>query len=215
MNKRLPSDAGIAIGVLLFALAIIAAVTIALTGGNMMGNSTATIDRINAEVRSQADLIKAKIIQCYNDGLDAKKVDCQNNTFVAGTGWTRAGCSPIDTTAFYPTSTGTGTAMASVTCPSFTASSNLWTGQQPTMLPPPSNGLAGWYYVNAGDSGGRCIRIQPVAGTVNDATVRAGLAQATNAFSANEVVYSAGSASQRFILWITRPSGAASADCSP
>lgn len=215
MNKRLSSDSGIAIGVILFGLAIIAVVTIAMSGSNIMGNSTATIDRISAEVRSQADLIKAKIIQCYNDGLDAKKVDCENNTFVAGTGWTRAGCSPIDTTTFYPTSTGTGTAIASVTCPSFTSSSNLWTGQQPTMLPPPSNGLNSWYYVNAGDSGGRCIRIQPTGATVNDSTVRAGLAQAANGFSAGELVYSAGSGSQRFILWITTPSGAASADCQP
>jgi hypothetical protein len=216
MKKHVSSESGIAIGVLLFGLAMLAVLAVAMSAGsNMMGASPITIDRISAEVKSQGQLILAKIHQCYSEGLDNKKLDCSNNTLVLGVP-TRSGCSPIDTTAFYPTSTGSGTVIESVACPAYGAGiQNLWTGQQPSMLPPPSNGLEHWVYVNAGDAGGRCIRIQPLAAGVDDVGIRDGLAQAAGAFSADELGFSAGSSSQRFILWVTKPAGVVSADCSP
>jgi len=216
-SERLSSESGIAIGVILFGLALIAVVTIAMTSGsNTMGSSTITIDRINADIKSQADLIATKIRQCYTTAINDELSSCENNTFSAGV-WSRPGCNTIDRTTYYPAGASPGVLVSAVTCPGFnsTDGTNLWTGKFPSMLPPVSSGLNPWYYVNAGDSGGRCIRIQPLVASASDATVKAGIAQATNAYSANEAVYSAGSTSQRFIYWITRPSGAASADCSP
>lgn len=216
MKKRVSSESGIAIGVLLFALAIIAVLSVVMSAGsNMMGATPITIDRISADVKSQGQLVLSKIRQCVSEGIDNKKLDCSNNTLVLGVP-TRSGCSPIDTTVFYPASTGSGTVIESITCPAYgTGMQNVWTGQQPSMLPPPSSGLEHWVYVNAGDAGGRCIRIQPLAATVDDTSIRNGLAQAAAAFSAAELSFSAGSSSQRFILWVTRPTGVVSADCSP
>ena len=217
LSERLSSESGLAIGVILFGLAIIAVVTIAMSAGsNTMGSSTITIDRVSSDIRSQADLIAAKIRQCYTTAVNDEVSSCTNNTFSAGV-WSRPSCNTIDRTTYYPVGASPGITVTSVICPGYnnTDATNLWTGKFPAMLPPTSNGLNPWYYVNAGDSGGRCIRIQPLAASVNDASVKAGIAQATNVYSANEYVYTAGSASQRFIYWITRPSGAASADCTP
>ncbi|NDE90167.1 MAG: hypothetical protein EB059_03380 [Alphaproteobacteria bacterium] len=223
--QRARPDAGIAVGVILFALALIGAMAVAMSSGNTMVGSTITIDRIAAEVKSQGQLILAKIRQCYTSGLADKQLDCSNNTLLNDNStpdpsddtWSRIGCPPIvpiDTTLFYPTSTGTGTLVEALDCPSYSAGSqNLWSGQSPAMLPPPSPGLAKWTYVNAGDTGGRCIRIQP-AGTADEA-MKAGLAQAARAFSSGELTYTAGSTSQRFILWLTAPTGTVSANCAP
>jgi hypothetical protein len=215
--RRLAPDAGIAIGAILFALALIAVVSIAMSaGGGNIGN-VISIDRVTADIKSQGLMITNKIRECYTNGYANKQLDCSNNTFDALSGtWTRPGCSPIDTDALYPASTGSGTAIESVTCPSYGVGlQNLWSGQSPAMLPPPTNGFDKWYYVNAGSTGGRCIRIQPQPATVNDSGMRNGLIEAANSFSASELTFVSGSISQRFILWITRPSGAASADCSP
>ncbi len=214
MKQRISSESGLAVGVILFALALVAVIAAVMNAGSMMGGSTIVIDRVAADTTSQGNLIVSKIRQCYSNGLDNKTLDCSNNV-----GGSRSGCtgtSPTDLTAFYPTSTGSGTAVSALDCPSYGAGvQNLWTGQAPSMLPPPTNGFDAWTYVNAGDVNGRCIRIQPNVATVDDQAVRAGLAQAANSYAAQEYTYTAGSSSQRFILWITRPSGAASADCSP
>lgn len=220
MKQRISSESGLAVGVVLFALALVAVIAVVMNAGSMMGNSTVTIDRISADIKSQGNLIISKIRQCYTNGVDNKVLDCSNNTYITTTSsWSRSGCtgtSPTDLTVYYPTSTGSGTLVSALNCPSYAAGSqNLWTGQAPSMLPPVSNGLGEWYYVNAGDTNGRCIRIEPQAATVNDTAVRAGLAQAVTSYGAQEYVYTPGSSSQRVILWITRPSGAASADCSP
>lgn len=219
MKNRLSSESGIAIGVILFALAIIAAVTIAMSASNsMMSTSSVTAERIIAEVKSQGDLILTKIRQCYSEAVSDEQTSCANNAYDAvNLTWSRPACSSIDRTAYYPAGASPGVLVSSVTCPGYNSSNgtNLWTGRTPSMLPPPSTGLADWVYVNAGDSGGRCIRIQPLPSTVNDAAVRNGLLQAANGFGAAEYVYTPGSASQRFIIWVTRPSGSASADCAP
>lgn len=216
MQKRLSNDSGIAIGMILFGIALLAVVSVAMgVGGNNIG-SAISIDRATADLKSQGLLITTKIRDCFSNGISNKKLDCSNNTFVPGTGWSRPGCSPIDPTAFYPSSAGSGTPVENIDCPSFGGGiQNLWTGQAPALLPPPTAGFDIWYYVNAGDSGGRCIRTQPLSSTATDSSMRAGLVEAAAGFSADELTYVPASASQRFILWITKPTGSASPDCSP
>ncbi len=217
MEKRLSHDSGIAIGMVLFGLALLAVVSVAMgVGGNNNLSSVISIDRSTADLKSQGLLIATKIRDCFSNGIDNKKLDCSNNTYIPGTGWSRPGCSPIDPAAFYPASSGSGTPVENLNCPSFGAGiQNLWTGQVPALLPPPSSGFDIWYYVNAGDGGGRCIRTQPLASTVDDSSMRAGLLEASASFSANEVSYVPTSTSQRFILWITKPAVIASPDCAP
>lgn len=217
MHKRFSDESGIAIGAILFALALLAVVSVAMgVGGNSIG-PTITIDRVTADIKSQGLLILNKIHECFSNGIDNKKLDCSNNVYdsIAGT-WSRPGCNPIDPSAYYPVSVGSGTAVEGLDCPSYGAGiQNLWNGQSVTLLPPPTSGFDNWYYVNAGDSGGRCIRIQPLAANVNDAGARNGLIEAAASFSASELTFDPNSTSQRFILWITKPSGTVSADCSP
>lgn len=215
MEKRFSSEAGIAIGVILFALAIIAVISVAMSAGSNFAGTTIATDRVAAEVKSQALLLTTKIRECYNHGLSAKQAECDNNTLLSDGSWSRSGCNPIDKTSYYPTSTGTGTAITSVTCPSFDASSNnLWTGQAPLLLPATPAGMDTWYYVNAGDSGGRCIRIAPSTANLTNAAIKQGLIEASSAFSSQELTFDSAGASLRFIIWLTRPTGTASADCS-
>jgi hypothetical protein len=199
---RIHGQSGIAIGIILFFLAMIAVVTIAISAGGNMTGSTITPDRIMMDLKSQTNLIRNKILECTQNA--AQRLDI-NFTNPAGAGYV----SP------FPVSTGSGTAIENVECPSYGATvSNLWTGQAPLMLPPPPRGLEKWYYVNAGDMGGRCVRIQPEAGSAADAGIKSGIANTAGAFTSQEITYDPESSSQRFILWITRPTGTTSVDCS-
>lgn len=186
---RQPLEAGIAIGVVLFIIALLAVITIAISSsGNFMG-TTITPDRVSNLIKSQAQLIRSKILECYTNGYERGELADK-----------------------YPSSTGNGTLVSALDCPSYTSGQqNLWSGQAPTSFPPPPQGFGAWYYVNAGKTGGRCIRIQP--DTPGDVGIKNGLAQAAPAFSSSELVYDSGSASQRFILWITPATGTASTDC--
>lgn len=192
MTHRPSSQAGIAIGVILFVIALLAVIAAAITNsGNFMG-TTLTPDRLSAELKSQANLIRSKILECYSNGYDRG-----------------------DLADKYPSSSGTGTLVSALDCPSYnTGAQNIWTGQSAASMPAKPNGLDDWYYVNAGSSGGRCIRIQPTTASLNDVGIINGLTQASGSFSAMELTYDSGSASKRFILWITKPTGTASANCS-
>lgn len=196
-NRRIASDAGIAIGVILFIVAILGVVTVAMSSGSSTVGSTISTDRVRTDIKSQANLIRSKILECNQYSFDRGELADK-----------------------YPSSTGTGTLVSALHCLAFdstgstSANTPLWTGAHPATLPPPPTGMDSWYYKNAGASGGRCIRIQPLAPSVNDQGIKNGLSQAFSAFSSQEAVYDSNSSSQRFILWITAPSGAASADCS-
>ena len=205
-STRAASDAGIAIGAILFVLALLGVVAVAMSSGSSSVGSTIVSDRIRSDLKAQGNLIRSKILECNQYSSDRGELtdkypysDASGTTF----GTTATLVSNLHCLAFVAYGT---------TLPN--SSTGLWTGAHPATLPAPSSGMEEWYYVNAGATGGRCIRIQPLAGSVNDAGIKAGLAQAASGFSTQEVVYSAGSGSQRFILWITSPSGAASADCS-
>jgi hypothetical protein len=142
-------------------------------------------------MKSQANLIRNKILECFTNGYDRG-----------------------DLVDKYPASTGNGTLVENLDCPSYnTGAQNLWAGQSPATLPKAPNGFDKWVYVNAGASGGRCVRIQPSSGNTADVGLKGGLAQAANAFSSMELIYDPNSSSQRFIIWITKPTGAASVDC--
>jgi hypothetical protein len=185
-------DAGIAVGAILFVLALLGVIAAAVSNSGTFMSTTITPDRVSADVKSQANLIRNKILECFTNGYDRGDLPDR-----------------------YPASTGTGTLVEVLDCPSFnTGSQNIWSGQYTATLPPPPGGFDKWVYVNAGTVNGRCIRIQPSSGNANDQGLINGLLQASAAFSGMELVFDSGSSSKRFILWITRPSGTPSADCS-
>lgn len=226
-QMRLRQDSGIAIGVILFVIAIIAAISIALGAGNVFTGSIITPDRVTANIKSQGLLIIQKIRECRGNGFENEKLRCYPKCAVyaplngilncSPVAATDASCQTIDENSFYSTSTGNGTAVASLVCPSFGAgANNLWTGQSPTPLPPPTSGFDAWYYVDAsGTGGGRCIRTQPLPANANDAGIKSGIANTASSFTSAEMTYDPNSASQRFILWITPPTGTPDPNCSP
>lgn len=196
---RLSPQSGIAIGMILFVIAILAVIGIALSATGNFTGTTITPDRVINDIKSQVNLIRSKILECNQYAFDRG-----------------------DLSDKYPLSTGSGTLVESLDCLAFVAQgtslpsdlTNLWTGAHPASLPPPTAGFDKWYYANHGASGGRCIRIQPLTASVNDVGIKNGLGQVSGAFSSQEVVYDSNSSSQRFIIWITKPTGTPSANCS-
>jgi hypothetical protein len=143
---------------------------------------------VAADVTSQVNLIRNKIYECYTAGYD--------NT---------------DLPDKYPPSTGAGTPVEMLECPSYNSGvKNLWTGQSPAGLPPPLKDFNKWHYVNAGLVGGRCIRTQPLAANKD---IQDGLLQVAAALPPDEVLYDP-KGPPRFIVWITLPAGPPSLDCS-
>lgn len=204
-NNRAPSDAGIAIGVVLFVIALLAVLAIAMSSGSNTVGSTVVTDRVRSDVKTQANLIRAKIMECNQYSAERGELgDKYPYSNASGTSFSTTPqlVSSLNCLAFVSETT---------TLPS--GLTHLWTGAHQATLGPPSNGLDEWYYVNAGSVGGRCIRIQPLAGSVNDTGIRTGLSQAFSAFSSQEGIYAPGSSSQRFILWITAPSGTPDSNC--
>lgn len=194
--KRLSSDAGIAIGPILFLLAIlgvIATVMSASNGGSGFG-AAGVADRVTAEIAGQANMIRSKINECQMQYL------ANSQTFATGS------CGSDS----YPCHTdAAGTLVADLTCPNDPlvggAEQSLWSGPRPALLPPPSGGFAAWKYYNGGDVGGRCFWTAPTAtsGSIGD-----GLARAAQKFTSAEVTYN--STTQKFVVFVTRPSSVAS-----
>lgn len=204
------SEAGIAIGPILFVIALLA-ILAAVVSADRGGFSSAIItDRVVADIQSQASLIRTKINEC----------NIKYGTNLNGDG--------------YPSSdTSTGTLVSALNCTGDPSGmQNLWTGQRATTLPPPTAGFGPWYYINSNGSGlggtatgGRCIWTVPAGanpsgngGLVEGLTKAAGKFQ--NATSCNptcpqEVVYDPSSTSQKFILWITLPTGTPDSHCLP
>lgn len=199
----LPANAGIAIGPILFVLAllgVLASVFSSDTGGTL--GSAGTTDRVTTEIVSQANLIRIKIHEC------------QMQFLVNGTDNSSAPCAGDP----YPCSDQTnGTAVEDLTCPAdpLDGSSNersLWTGLRVASMPPPTSGFNGWTYFNAGLSGGRCYYTSPTSGNGSAAIVD-GLRRAATKFSSQELTYDLGSASQKFIIFVTRPNGTVDSHC--
>jgi hypothetical protein len=200
-------EAGIAIGPILFILAILAIIGVVIASGGSSGFSSAGItDRIAADIPTQANLIRAKISEC---------------NLMYGTNANYDGFPSSDTT--------NGTLVSAVTCTGDPATlQNLWTGNRAANLPPPSSGFNNWYYINTNGSGlggtatgGRCIWIQPI--TAN-AAIGAGLTRTANKFThatsndgQSEVNFDPSQAHLRFVVWISSPPGvgAETANCKP
>lgn len=206
-NKyRLPSNAGIAIGPILFVLAllgILGTIFASDTGGSL--GSASTTDRVKAEIAAQANLIRTKIYECHTQYL----------VHGARSHLSTASC-PNDP---YPCSNQTvGTLVKDLTCPNdpLDGSSNersVWTGLRVASLPPPTSGFSEWTYFNAGDVGGRCFYTTPTSGNGSAAIVE-GLKRAATKFSSQELSYDSGSATQKFVVFITRPSGTVDSHCA-
>lgn len=193
MNRhRLSPDAGIAIGPILFVLALLGVLASVLSSGS--GDSfgqAGNADRVTTEIVGQANLIRNKILECHIQ----YEIKGENNA--TGT------CAGDP----YPCSDQTdGTLVENLTCPNDpldgTNERSLWVGLRVASLPPPTKGFSKWTYMNAGTSGGRCIWTAPTAGKNNTNAVQ-GLMRAAKKFTSQELSYDSSSNSQKFVIIIT------------
>jgi hypothetical protein len=182
-SARWSRQQGIAIGPILFVLALlgIIAAYMATDTGSMGG--AAREDTITAQISTQASLIRSKFAEC--------------NTIRGG----------------WPAGDGTGTLLTAVTCPGDpSGQDNLWTGARSAQLAPPPQGFNSWtYYDYAATGGGRCVKIAPASGS--DPATKNGMRRAAAKFTSQEADYLSSGAAQSLVIWITRPSGTAGANC--
>ena len=206
--RRMRANAGIALGPILFIIAILGILAAVISAGSSGFGSAGVTDRVAADIVSQANLIRAKINECN------LKYGTNNN----GDG--------------YPASdTTSGTVVSALNCAGDPAGAqNLWSGIRATMLPQPTNGFSAWKYINTNGAGlggvatgGRCIWIAPnVSNPGSNTGIVNGLIRASNKFTAStgynsaaEVVYDPNSTSQKFVVWITMPTGTPDSNCLP
>lgn len=190
--SRLPSDSGLAIGPILFVIAILGVMAAAMSSNigsySIIGNA----DRTSAEIISQANLIRTKINECN------LKYGTEDN----GDGYPPAAAATL---------------VSALTCTGdaddVTNGKTIWTGQRQTMYPPAPKGFGEWQYINAGASGGRCFWTAPTGGNGNSGIV-SGLGIAYKKFTSSEVKYISSSSTQKFVVFITLPTGAANANCN-
>lgn len=149
---------GIAIGPILMVVALLAVLAGLFSSGMGSFGNSATVDRIRTDIRGQANLIRAKIQECYmvtmgNQGFD------------------------------WPA--GSGVTVRNLTCPGDPAAAqNIWSGRRPASLPPPVPGFGEWFYHNYAQ--GRCIGIRPTGGVATGG-VADGLRIVAGLFNVNEV----------------------------
>lgn len=184
----LSKESGIAIGPILFVIALLGVLAMAMSSGSGSMNIAATADRVTADIVSQSNLIRTKIFECNlrygtdNNGDGFPASDTTNGTLVS------ALVCEGDTNAGLP--------------------DNLWTGARPLQLPRPTAGFPAWMYVNAGTSGGRCVWTQP---TSSGTGISSGLANAARKFSSQEVLYS--TTTQKFVVILTPATGTPNSNC--
>lgn len=203
--RTIPPDAGFAIGAILFVIALIAIIATVIAAGTGDFGSASITDRVAADVATQANLIRSKIVEC---------------NMLYGTNSNGDG---------YPSSGGSSVLVSSLSCAGDPVGmQNLWSGERVALLPPPTHGFGPWYYINTNNAGlggtatgGRCIWTEPAVtaspGIINGLTKAATKFANSSVYdSAYEVIYDPASASQKFIVWITMPtSGTPVADCLP
>jgi hypothetical protein len=210
---RFSPSAGIAIGPILFVLALLAILAAVMASGGNDFQTASGADRITADIASQANLIRNTIN------------DCNLQYMLNTSSCTDPGTCTVSTDP-YPTSDATnGTTVASLVC-SPTTSASLWGA---VLLPPPTKGFNAWTYMDASASGGgRCIWTEPDPAVYNSPAssevVTTGLLRAAQKFNyatsntgANEVIYDTNGTnnpSQKFIVWITQPTETANGKCS-
>lgn len=206
LSRRPSSTAGIAIGPILFVLALLGILAGVLAAGTGGFSTIGVADRVTADVVSQANLIRSKINECQMQYI-ANAIDNS-----AAPPWDSVSDCEHDS---YPCSVATGTLVSALTCPgdplgSDSKQQSVWTGVRVTALPPPTAGFSDWKYLNAAASGGgRCIW---TTGPYNSGVV-AGLTQAATKFSSSEAKYSAGANPQKFVVIITPATGTLDSLC--
>ncbi|MDD3029950.1 MAG: hypothetical protein PHS57_06705 [Alphaproteobacteria bacterium] len=200
----LPPNAGIAIGPILFVIAMLGLLASVMTSGSGFFQTAGAVDRISADIASQANLIRSTITHCNMEYELALSLGAESTV-------------PSDPPGGFPVSDQeTGTAVSELVCDP-TDSSSLWGA---IFLPPPTRGFNAWMYMNAGSSGGRCIWAAPTNPALS--SVVQGLTSAATKFNTtatadavHEVVYNPAGASQKFVVWITIPQGEANEACLP
>lgn len=194
--KRLPPSAGIAIGPILFMLAILGVIASVMSAGGSTSFGTAGVsDRVTTHITGQANLIRTKIEECRLQyeikGRNYSSEPCLGDSYPCA--------DEVD-----------GTPVAELTCPNDPlkvdgSEHSLWSGLRVASFPPPSDGFTPWMYFNGGVEGGRCVWTAPIKGSVN-VGAKQGLHRAAKKFTSQEIGYIEDSGSQKFVLYITRPS---------
>ncbi|HBM91427.1 MAG TPA: hypothetical protein DD400_06110 [Rhodospirillaceae bacterium] len=171
------------------------------SGGSTSLGVAGNVDRVKADIVGQANLIRAKIQECHMQYA------------VNGTNYATAPCAGDP----YPCSDQTdGTLVSALTCPNDpldgSTERNLWTGIRLASLPPASKGFDEWHYMNAGTAGGRCIWTAPTTTPTSGGVIQ-GLTVSASKFTSQEVSYSAVAEAQKFVVFITRPTGTIDTHC--
>jgi hypothetical protein len=202
--RRFTQDSGIAIGPILFVIALLGILAAVIAAGTGDFGTASVADRVYNDVYSQANLIRTKINEC----------NLKYGTSAGGDGYPAVNDDTVGAPVCSLTCVGDpSTAEVGLDCAgNGMTEQNLWFGIRPTQLPPPTSGFQQWWYTNAGASGGRCIWTQPTSTPASQGVI-AGLTHAAQQFSSQEVVYNPAGTSQRFVIWLTMPTGTQDALC--
>jgi hypothetical protein len=207
MNRspRFHPSAGIAIGPILFILALLAVIAAVMASGSDGFQTASGADRITADIVAQANLIRNTINDCnmqYTLDVSMNSVNFNADP--------------------YPTSAATGTAVSALGCAP-TGDASIWnTATSNILMPPPTQGFNVWMYIDASATGGgRCFWTSP---TTPNAPIVEGLTRAASKFNSatvysatNEVLYDPSLTNnpyQKFVVWITMPTSTPSSYCS-
>ncbi len=232
--KRLPRESGIALGPILFVLAILAILAGVISAGSGGFSVAGVSDRVVADTVTQANLVRSVINQCnlvYSSNQSTLNPSVtftvnpdpypESYTNPSGSSIVSSAGSAVLVSSLQCNAAGSTAAIPSApTLPSTII--GLWsTGVN---LPQPTNGFGGWYYVDAtgnSPSGGRCIYIQPNASSsgIADGLTRAAakFTHATSNDGVSEVNFDSTKAHLRFVVWISAPpsTGNENSNCKP
>jgi hypothetical protein len=201
-TRRFSSSAGIAIGPILFMIAMLAVLATVLASGGSGFQTVGVTDRVAADIAAQTNLIRSTINNCN-----------LQYSLAVPSGSVATAADP------YPDSIAAGTNVSALVCDPMGGAS-LWGA---ILMPPPTKDFNAWKYVNAGDSGGRCFWTTPsIPSPKTNQAIKQGLIRVATKFNsaaandgAHEVVYNPASDSQKFIVFITMPTGAIDSNCEP
>lgn len=212
--QRFSTQSGIAIGPILFVIAILALLAAVVSSGGGGFQVAAGADRITADIVAQANLIRSTINECN------MQYSIQMATNPGGT-------TPVSDP--YPSPQGTVSPVSALYCSPIgsTISTPIWNDVSlgTKLLPPPTQGFNPWSYIDdsaAPNGNGRCFYTSPTeANPVNDLSLTSGLTRAAAKFNSStsyspttEVIYNPTSANQKFIVWITMPTtGSGNINC--
>jgi hypothetical protein len=208
-RQRSATEAGFAIGPILFVLAILAMIAGVIAAGFGDYGAASVIDRVAADIPSQTNLIRTAVNQCNGQYLTYVKLKQTEDSSYA------------EDPNPYPHSAAGGTAVDALLCDPLGAQS-VWANISYPQVP---KGFNTWTYIDASATdGGRCVWTTPQAKNSN---MIDGLNKAAHKFTTQprcdgsgtpctaEVLYDPASASLKFALWITLPKGTPDSHCLP